>query len=477
MGKYKGVIVSVALFILLDASVLILNFYMSFEIAEDAVGVNLAGRQRMLSQRMMKSLLDSRYSIEDATEFTRSRNELELTRNLFDSTLSAFYKGGTIKSADASLVTLKAVDSPNSIAAIEKAYKIWTPYKASIDTVLTNSKLSTPGTGIGSSQFRRELDSTINFGQANNLKLLKLMNDLTVDQEIVARSKAETLRWIQTAGITLAVINFFIIMFHFVAQLRRSDAIVDAAREETSNILTTVNEGLFLLDSDKMLSSQHSDELLNIFEKDKIAGLTLDKLLGDIITEKEMKTTNSFVRLLFENKVKEKLIGDLNPLSLIEVHLIDRKGNYVSKFLKFDFSKVVSTTDKQHVLVTVTDVTRQTLLAKELEQEKSKNEDQLQILSSIIHTNNSVLNKFITNAYQTFDKVNNQLRKPEITQGAYVSKIDSIFNEIHRFKGDAGALELDQFATLAHELEDDLSDLKEKRCARGAGFYSSNRQT
>ena len=58
-GKYRGIIISVALFLLLDASVLLLNFYISFEIADDAESVNIAGRQRMLSQRTMKSYLIS----------------------------------------------------------------------------------------------------------------------------------------------------------------------------------------------------------------------------------------------------------------------------------------------------------------------------------------------------------------------------------------------------------------------------------
>ena len=468
MGKYKGIIVSVALFILLDASVLMLNFYMSYEIADDAVGVNLAGRQRMLSQRMMKSLLDSRYSIADGTEFNRARDELSLTRNLFDSTLSAFHQGGTIKSADGSLVTLAAVESNNSKIAIDEAYKIWTPYKQSIDRILSQSKTETSGSF--SEDFKRNLDNTISFGQANNLTLLKLMNDLTVDQENVATSKAQTLRWIQTAGITLAVINFFIIMFHFVAQLRRSDSILEEAREETTNILSTVNEGLFLLDKDRVISTQHSNELLSIFEKDKISGLTLEELLKDIITEKELKTTLSFIRLLFEKKVKEKLIGDLNPLSLVEIHVTDKQGNYISKYLQFSFNKVVSSSDVQQILVTVTDVTKQTLLAKELEQERSKSEDQLQIISSIIHTKTQVLNHFLSSAYTTFDKVNNQLRQPEITQSAYKRKIDTIFNEIHRFKGDSGALDLDHFATLAHELEDDLSTLREKSNLEGQDF-------
>ncbi|UUZ64022.1 type IV pili methyl-accepting chemotaxis transducer N-terminal domain-containing protein [Polaromonas sp. P1-6] len=56
-GKYRELIVAVAFFLLFDLGVLILNFYTSFQIAEDALGVNLSGRQRMLSQRTAKALL------------------------------------------------------------------------------------------------------------------------------------------------------------------------------------------------------------------------------------------------------------------------------------------------------------------------------------------------------------------------------------------------------------------------------------
>ena len=467
-GKYKGIIVSVALFILLDASVLVLNFYMSFEIADDAVGVNLAGRQRMLSQRMMKSLLDSRYSINDPNEFDRSIKELILTRNLFDSTLAAFDKGGRIKSADDSLVDLSPVESQKSIDSIKSAYQIWTPYLKAIDQVLAEATSGKPA--ATNAMLNQWLDEAIIFGQANNLPLLKLMNDLTVDQELVATSKAETLRWIQTVGITLAIINFFIIMFHFLAQLRRSDAIIDAAREETTNILTTVNEGLFLLDKDLVIGSQHSKELNFIFERDNISGLTFEALMNQLVTDKELKTATSFINLMFEKKVKEKLISDLNPLNQVEIHFRNQSGSYISKYLKFDFNKVIGTADTPLILVTVTDITRQTLLAKELEQEKSKSEDQLQILSSIIHTPAKTLEQFIQQAYTTFETVNSHLRKSEITQQAYRSKIDFIFNEIHRFKGESGALELNHFATLSHEFEDSLSELRDKPELVGQDF-------
>ena len=62
-GKYREIIWAVALFLVLDLSVLVLNFYISYQISEDALSINLAGRQRMLSQRITKSLLIAQANI------------------------------------------------------------------------------------------------------------------------------------------------------------------------------------------------------------------------------------------------------------------------------------------------------------------------------------------------------------------------------------------------------------------------------
>ena len=42
-GKYREIIIAVGFFLLFDLGVLVLNFYTSFQIAQDAVGINLSG--------------------------------------------------------------------------------------------------------------------------------------------------------------------------------------------------------------------------------------------------------------------------------------------------------------------------------------------------------------------------------------------------------------------------------------------------
>ena len=58
LGRYSTILVTIGLFVVLVLGVLTLNFYMSFQVEADAESVNVAGRQRMLSQRVNKSLLN-----------------------------------------------------------------------------------------------------------------------------------------------------------------------------------------------------------------------------------------------------------------------------------------------------------------------------------------------------------------------------------------------------------------------------------
>ncbi len=463
LGKYKGIMVSVALFLLLDASVLMLNFYISFEISEDAVGVNTAGRQRMLSQRMMKALLNTDVST-SAPEISLA--ELRNTSNLFDKTLAAFANGGETPGADGTPVILKPVGSKDSLDAIAQTQLIWAPYKKHIETLLAINFEE------NNFEFEAALATAIKYGNANNLKMLQLMNKLTVDLESVASSKATRLRIIQTVGISLAIVNFFIIMFHFLRQLRSSDEKIEAARQETQEILETVNEGLFLIDEDLIIGEQHSTELENIFGRTDIAGHSFQSLLKDIVSEKDMNTTQSFIKLLFKPTVKQKLIGDLNPLNEVEIHLPLEEGGYLSKFLSFSFSRVITDSLISHVLVTVKDITEQIQLARELDTARSQNEKQLELLSALLNTNSDLLPMFLSNSFKTFNEINMSLRNPAKNQSQYLAKANRIYALIHNFKGEASALNLDQFVETAHQFEDAIAELKNKKQINGKDFLS-----
>jgi len=467
VGKYRGIIISVALFLLLDASVLLFNFYVSFEIADDAVGVNLAGRQRMLSQRMAKTLFVLDASRDDPAGFKTAFDELQLSKGLFDETLNGFINGGVVRGAGKEVVTLEPVANRLGKDSLQDTLLLWQPYKSAIEQLTADVQNNLP--------YESSLVTAVTMARKHNLAMLSSMNDLTVSLENVAASKATRLRIIQTVGISLAIINFLFIMFHFVRQLRDSDKVIEKARRETTEILETVNEGLFLIDKDLILGEQHSARLVDVLGPQEFAGKSFQALLENIVSEKDAETARGFIELLFDPKVKEKLIGDLNPLSLVEVNIAQSNGGFLTKHLQFSFARAYQKDEDgvqviSHVLVTVLDITEQVKLERALNESRKHNESQLEMITGLLHTHPGLLKEFIANSFNCFNRVNNILRQPAKTLQAVRDKATSIFREIHNFKGEAASLKLEFFETAAHKMEDTLALLRDKRDLSGNDY-------
>lgn len=468
-GKYRGIIISVALFLLLDASVMIFNFYVSFEIADDAVGVNLAGRQRMLSQRMAKTLLILDSAREDQAAFNKAMDELQLSKELFDETLTAFLRGGAVRGAGNALASLEPVTNPQGKSALQSTELLWQPYKISIEQFIAAVN--------NNRAYDASLSAAVAMARARNLTLLGAMNDLTISLEQVAASKAVRLRIIQTVGISLAIINFLFILLHFVRQLRDSDKVIEQARRETTEILETVNEGLFLIDKNLIIGSQYSAHLAEVLGQNEFAGTSFQSLLENIVSEKDAETARGFIELLFDPKVKEKLIGDLNPLNLVEVNITQNKGGFLTKHLAFSFARAYQHGDKDesiisHVLVTVLDISAQVKLERALNESRKHNESQLEMITSLLHTHPGLLKEFIANSFKCFNQVNAILRQPTKTKQALNDKAINIFREIHNFKGEAASLRLEFFETAAHKMEDTLTLLSRKQDLNGNDYLS-----
>jgi len=221
-GKYRTILISVALFLTFDLGVLIPNFIISSQLKQDAIGINLSGRQRMLSQRTVKALL--LLQIQAEKDITVAQQELAIAYKLFDETLTAFHSGGMVTGGDGQAVFLAPVDSDKAKSLLRQALEIWLPYKQKLIPILTAENTIEP----------EKLEEAIAYGQQHNLQLLDLMNSLTFELEQIADRKATTLQLIQTFGILLALLNFFMLLYHTLRKLKARDAEIVQAHEEIS---------------------------------------------------------------------------------------------------------------------------------------------------------------------------------------------------------------------------------------------------
>jgi signal transduction histidine kinase len=466
LGKYREIVVAILFFLLFDAGVLVLNFHLASTIQQDAVGVNLAGRQRMLSQRLAKSLLEVQQAQLQGRDVAPALAEVAEVQRLFDTTLEGFKFGAEVTGGNGKPVWLAAVTHvPEAQAALQAADVLWQPYQAALKPLLA---LGT--TTVDATQLSAVLPPAVAYAQANNLKILKLMNNMTTALEQVATQKAGQLRLIQTVGILLALLNFFFILFHFIRKLRQSDSLTEAAQQETREILGTVNEGLFLLDAQGMIGSQHSEALPKILQMPTVAGQNFLALLRTMVPEKVVQTAEEYLQLLFSPHVNENLTLSLNPLNEVTVMTRDAQGGYQTRYLEFNFRRVWVAGELAHLLATVNDISRRVELARELDAVQAQSRSQWAMLEQLAHVGPVTLRQFTTLTRKRLSEINEVLKEPQGPLNTCHAKAQRIMTKAHGVKGDAASLNLKLFATQVHEMESLLASLRERPRLSGEDF-------
>ena len=224
----------VVIFLVLDLTMLWLNYRITQELSEDSLVINLAGRQRMLSQRMSKAV----FQIDEAS--LESEQNQQLTRQyldvfaLFSNTLKSFELGGSVLDAEMKHQKIDAIDLPEALPIMSRADQLIAPL------LQINQRIASQGLEPDSLYRLRDLLAQ------NNEKLLTLMNDLTVRVEKNSQRQAEQLRGIQTLTFILALINFAYIINLFRSINRRSSELI----ETLSELLQGTNASLVVFSDD-----------------------------------------------------------------------------------------------------------------------------------------------------------------------------------------------------------------------------------
>jgi two-component system, chemotaxis family, sensor kinase CheA len=456
--KYRGLLIAITLFLLVIASVTLVNFFIARSLDQDAIGVNLSGRQRMLSQRTAKTIFQLQQAAVSGNPAEEIQKELSGAVALFENTLNAFRSGGTVTGGAGTQVNLqRAAVGQDKITA---ASEIWEQYKAQLLPVVgLDGSIK-----IGFSN--AQLEQLATFAAQNNVKILTLMNELTTALEKQTTARAANLRLIQIAALSIALLLFAYIVFFALRNLRRADAAVTAAKAETDNILNTVSDGLFLIDRELTIGTQVSKSLEQIFGVKELSGRNLLDVLKDLVPVKTMETAKSFLDLLFGERVKEALMGDVNPLKQVEISTVN-EGRAETKFLSFQFRRVLTDEKLSHLLVSAADITSEIELKQELEQTRKRNEAQISLLAKMMHVGAAELSVFMDKTQRGLDEMNVVLAADGMTQAESIEKISQLFRIAHTIKGDAAAMDFDPIESWAHRFEDQVQVLRKQTTISG----------
>jgi chemotaxis protein histidine kinase CheA len=133
-----------------------------------------------------------------------------------------------------------------------------------------------------------------------------------------------------------------------------------------------------------------------------------------------------------------------------------------TRYLSFQFNRVVQDKQVPHLLVTVQDVTERVQLMRQLSEAKSEARLEVDVLLRMLSTEPKVLSDFLTSMEQALQQINHALRQAGDRGNGYQQVIAQSFRLIHACKGEAAVLGLEMLEAQAHEFERELVSLRER---------------
>ena len=521
-----------AIFIVIFSVMLASNIYLSQSVKEDASDINLAGRQRMLSQRLTKSIAKMQLSLNEQNiqAAKHAQKEVLLSYNLFNDTLVAFLESGETRGASDNNVFIKAVTKPNTRPHAQDASIIWDRIREELNYVATED--------VSNFNISR-LDKAADYMTENNLTLLKLMNSLTVGLDNNSQSsstKQQLILWV-TLALMFSIFTYIFVYAlkglkkrdmeladytsklssnysslqetHTALQqtqieLNNSNTSLQQAletvresseeaqakagelqeitmdlnrfKEESDAIFGAVDHGLCLLDQNGNIGQRVSNATYDIFETEQLSGRSFLDLMRPLITEKDFTTLTNFIKLQFNKKSLKSQLDKFNPLKKIEVTLNWDGNKFKSKHLGFEFERIMQEGEVIAILVTITDITTTIALEQELKRTGEEQEKKTSLILEIIQSDVSELDLFLKKTEKSLNEINQTLQDNDVdskTEESNKEVIESVFRNIHNIKGNASMLGLTTVVEVAHEVENNLVELRKKPQVKGEEFLTS----
>lgn len=464
-GRYRGLIISIVVFLLLVASFLAFTIYSTEQLARYEALLNVADKVSIDEQVAIKHLFDLQNSqgedINSPHYRTVSQGLKEASADISQN-LDAILNAGVAIDFTGANEQMPHINDSQTLVLAGESKAEWEKLKPKIDDFLAVS-------GDITKDSRTELAVAVEQAKTSSVVMTESFQDL--NQHIRGIVFGLTKRIEIAQFLAIAVMVTYLVFFIFIAlrRLRIADAETIEARRETEEIMETVNTGLFLLDKDLNIGNQHSKALKDIIGTDRIAGEKFDSILRGRISDKDLETTRQFIGQLYNPRVKTKLVNDLNPLNKVNLHSESEDG-VSSRYLDFRFSRVYEGKDIARILVNVQDVSDAVLLEQRLEKERAQNDMQVEMLTTILNVSPALINDFINNTKAHIDKMNNILKNPGSSQFELEGKLKSLYREMHSLKGEASALKLHSFTKIATDAEDRLQALQNQNQLSGNDF-------
>jgi two-component system chemotaxis sensor kinase CheA len=450
-GRDRPLLGVLALFVLLVAGLLGLNFYASYKNSQANAAYQLASRQHETLQRVARTLLElDAMRAAGAAWKAETLAELRTATCLFQLSQSALREGGTVMGGDGKPIQMDPVATARGRDLQDQINALWKPYFQRLTPLLKDDF-----TG-------RQLADALSWSQANHIALLAASGDLAAETEQDGAAGGAQIRRIQTGGIVVAMIMFVLILLSFLQRLRVTQESLELAREESREILASMREGIIMVMPDYRLGERMSRSAHGLFGRTLHADDDFFSLMSHLVGEKLRADTRQYLDQLFSAHTKDMMIQGANPLHAIEVTARTRGGHSARRHLSFAFHRMYMDGMVHHLMVTVQDTTLRAELERKLQDERQRSQKDFSMLLKAFDADPAMLRQFVQRAEACLLEINDLLGSVKAADGdaAMARMLDRAVRRTHELMRDASQLGLESLSAQAQQFEAELQRIQ-----------------
>jgi two-component system chemotaxis sensor kinase CheA len=444
---------------LVMGGVLIAGFRLATQMRANVTALQSASVLQTYPSAITQQFNALRDRLESRAYAGQAMSDLKATVQRFDSELDRLGSSGSVQSTE-----------------LEQALLLWHQYNPVVNPVVQfkgQPYVDSDDAGSSFSKDGRQYYADVKRAQlfvADNQKALQSqIAAVSTQLQKAASDGASQLKALLSGGVLAALVLAAAAAYFQITRSRHERA-AQEAQEQTRDILKTVREGFFLLDAEYKIGTVWSEALTRMFSRSDFAGLGFEDLLKNLVPASTLSTAMKYIKLLWGDRAHENLMKSINPLGQLEISMDNGHGGKETRYLQFDFHRVMGEKGIKHVLCSVGDITSSVLLAKELQESQENANAQLDMMLGMMHVDPLQLTSFLDTTETGLQLINAILKEPARTDGEFRKKLNGLFRELHSIKGEASALNLMSIAHRVHSLEDMVSELKKKAELGGNDF-------
>lgn len=298
-------------------------------------------------------------------------------------------------------------------------------------------------------------------GQGGHSSLRTLTGNLVLAHQQSWQDTVKKVKWFRYAVGFNALLLLGFIFSQFYRRLKRTRLLWNATLRENKSILEATKDGLFLIKPTLQVGSVQSSAVKTIFGiGGPISGDFFD-FLKRLVSPEDLIDAKDYISLMLEGRGKQSLLSDLNPLKEVEITVENSLGFVSTKYLNFDFARN-ELNPNAGLLVSVSDITKEVELKRELAQASRGNDERFSLLMGSIVNDSDEVKTFYKSTHEGLREINDLLRDDNQQHDDNIHKLEDIFRTVHRLKGNAGAVGVSLIETSAHQFESKIQELLEQ---------------